>query len=351
MKITIPLVPNVFAYPMGGTLVGFEYANRLAARGHDVVLAYVRPTPDVLRALGLDRIYLDLPGPDEAPRVTWFSVDGRVSSVWFDLSDVSTLPDADILLNGPASCDRKKGLGVALIQGFGILPREAEDAVYLAPGRKVCVSRWVRDELRARGAAEEDLAHVPNGVDTEVFRIQQPIETRPPRVAMLHHYLPVKGTDVGLEALEMVRKKLPETEAVLFGTQPRPDNLPSWIAYRRLPSRSELSELYNSSAVLICPSRGDGFYLCGLEAMACGCALASTDIGGVRDYADHDVTALLSAQEDPVALAKSVSTLLSDASHRTRIAKAAAKRALEFSWERATDSLVAHIESWLAQRA
>lgn len=350
MKITITMLPNVFAYPIGGNLVGLEYANRLVARGHEVVIACVRPTAEVIQALGLQGILVP-PVAEEVPQVSWFSVDPRVAWTWYDVRDNSTIPDGDVLLNAPGLIDSKKGLCVGFIQGFGVARRELEDDFYLGPGPKICVSRWVYDELRARGVPPENLRQVSNGVDTGVFRITRPVEGRPPRVAMLHHYLPVKGTDLGLSALEHAKSRVPELQAVLFGIHPRPGDLPDWIEYVCRPSRAELSDLYNSCAILVCPSRGDGFYLCGLEAMACGCALASTDFGGVHDYATNGVTALLAPPEDASALGDHVIALATQASLRSRIAAAGAERATEFSWEHATDRLLECFQSWLHQRA
>ena len=344
------MLPNVLAYPMGGNLVGLEYANRLVARGHDVVVACGRPTPEVIRILGLQGV-VEPPSSEAVPPIRWFDVDPRVGWVWYDLSDSSSLPEADVLFNAPVGCDRSKGLGVGVVQGVGVWSREVEDAVYLAPGPKLCVSLWVYEQLRARGVPAEDLAHIPNGVDTGVFRVTQPIERRPRRVAMLHHYLPIKGTDLGLAALERAKGEIPDLEAILFGIHPRPGNLPHWLEYAERPSRTQLSELYNSASIVLCPSRGDGFYLCGLEGAACGCAVASTDIGGVKDYAESGVTALLSPPEDSNALGDHVIDLATNSELRARLANAGALRAASLGWDRATDQLIDCFSKWLRDEA
>jgi glycosyltransferase involved in cell wall biosynthesis len=67
--------------------------------------------------------------------------------------------------------------------------------------------------------------------------------------------------------------------------------------------------------------------------------LVSTDIGGVRDYAEHEVTALLSPPKNPEALAQNIVRLLEDDELRIRIAEAGHERIKQFTWERSTDLL------------
>ena len=112
---------------------------------------------------------------------------------------------------------------------------------------------------------------------------------------MLYSETQVKGSHDGIRALEMAKRQAPQLAAVLFGVSARPKNLPPWIEYFSQPGIEELvGDIYNGSSIYLCPSWTEGWHLPPAEAMACGCAVVSTDIGGVRDYAEHGVTALLS---------------------------------------------------------
>jgi glycosyltransferase involved in cell wall biosynthesis len=182
------------------------------------------------------------------------------------------------------------------------------------------------------------MTHIPNGIDSSVFRLLRPIEGRPARVAMLSSSVPTKGLAAGVEALELVRAEIPGLEAVLFGIEPRPEGVPGWIEYRENPEpRVLVEEIYNESAVYLCPSELEGWHLPPAEAMACGCAVVSTDIGGVRDYAVHEETALLSAPGDPRGLADHLLRVLQSDAERLRIAQGGYAGIQRFNWSRSAD--------------
>jgi glycosyltransferase involved in cell wall biosynthesis len=56
--------------------------------------------------------------------------------------------------------------------------------------------------------------------------------------------------------------------------------------------------------------------------MACGCAVATTDCGGNREYAEHEKTVLVSDPDDFESLVNNVLRLLLDEDLRVRIAQA-----------------------------
>ena len=76
-----------------------------------------------------------------------------------------------------------------------------------------------------------------------------------------------------------------------------------------------------------------------MEAMACKCALVTTDVGAVRDYAVPEETALISPPRDPEALARNLIRLLDDEEELQRISLAGYKNIREFTWERSTRQL------------
>jgi L-malate glycosyltransferase len=169
---------------------------------------------------------------------------------------------------------------------------------------------------------------------------------------MLHHSHPAKGWAVGRQVLEAVHARVPGLRAVVFGAEAPDEPVPDWMTVVVDPSPEVLVEqVYNASQVFLQPSIYEGFGFTAVEAMACGCALVSTDNGGSDDYAHHDETALVAPPGDIGLLADHVETLLRDEGRRRRIAAAGADYVRRFRWDRAAEELELHLERYLADPA
>jgi glycosyltransferase involved in cell wall biosynthesis len=156
-------------------------------------------------------------------------------------------------------------------------------------------------------------------------------------VALLFSLAPTKGSRDGIEALRIAKAKCPEMCAVLFGIPSRPKTLPAWIEYRRNPRQAHLvRDIYNGSSVYMCSSLAEGFGLPPAEAMACGCAVVTTDCGGIRDFAINGTTALVSPTQNPRLLAENLVRVLGDDSLRSRLAESGRQEIQLFNWERST---------------
>jgi GT2 family glycosyltransferase/glycosyltransferase involved in cell wall biosynthesis len=91
----------------------------------------------------------------------------------------------------------------------------------------------------------------------------------------------------------------------------------------------------------------------GMEAIAAGAALATTDTKGSRDYAFHRHTALVSEPRDPPALAHGILDLIGDTQLRGRLIDDGRRHidALYPDWEHATSALLVAIEDALNEDA
>jgi glycosyltransferase involved in cell wall biosynthesis len=341
--------------PIGGFRVVYEYANRLVARGHEVAVVHPRrfasATPLLATGFysGLRRQGARLRDILFPPHVRWHSIDDHVRMLYVSDLDASKVPDGDVViatawqtaedvLGYPSS----KGIKCYLIQHYEAWggPKDRVDATWRAPLHKVVIARWL-DEL-GRGIGCEHMEYIPNGIDHEKYRLLNPISMRPKRVAMLFHGAEWKGCPEGLRALSVVKKQHPDLRTALFGTPRRSESIPEWVEYFQDPPQAEIvNGIYNGSSIYLCASWAEGFPLPPAEAMACGCALVSTDIGGVREYAEPEVTALLSPPRDPEALARNILRLLDDDAFRQRLAVAGHECIQSFTWERSTDQLEA----------
>lgn len=348
MKITF-LLTGPGDKPIGGFKVVYEYANGLVARGHQVSVVHpARARVDLpwLKRVEKSLRYLrrKLDGSYRAD--SWFRLDERVNVLWTPSLDPKYIPDADAVIatawttaewaaRYPASKGRRYYL-LQHLETWAAGERRIMDTWRL-PLHKIVIARWLQQVAEDMG---EQATYIPNGLDFSAFGIDRPIEDREPASAlMLYHKADWKGSADGIAALESVHREIPELKAAFFGIEPRPAGLPEWISYHRTPPQLQLRELYNRAAVFVGPSWTEGWGLPPAEAMICGCAVALTDNGGHREFAQHEVTALLSPPKDPAALAANIKRLITDGTLRQKIARAGHDHIQIFRWDKSVAQL------------
>ena len=360
MRLTF-LLPRYGWQPSGGYLVVYTYAGLLAERGHDVRVVHPRRLPPggwpapmgasahARRAAARVRDLL------LRPRVRWFAVDPRVHMVYVPDLSSKHVPDADAVIatwwstaEAALALPPSKGKRYHLIQGYEIWhgAEERVHAAWRAPLHKIFIARWLLARALELGVDASLTALIPNAIDLTVFRVQRPIAQRERRVAMLYSERAYKNGALGLEILERAKEQVPELTATLFGVEPRPKRLPPWTTYVRGARAAGLAaDVYNHAAVYLCPSLSEGWHLPPAEAMACGCAVVSSNIGGVADYAIDGDTALLYPPGDAAAGAERLVALLRDDAARIAMAERGGAAIARFSWARSA----AELEVLLAQ--
>lgn len=352
MRVTFVL-PGSGHLPVGGFKVVYEYANRLAARGHAVTVVHAaRFDREASAASRLKTgVRFAQRSLDKSYRPSWFPLSPDVALLWRAAPAASGVPDADVVVatawqtaEWVAHYPDSKGKKFYLIQHYETWsgPEDRVNATFGAGLHNLAIARWLQEVARAQGA---DADYLPNGLDLAAFGVDLPPELRGARAMMLYHDADWKGSADGLRALEGVKAQVPELRATLFGTPAVPAALPDWVHYEQKPSPTLLRRLYNESAVFLATSWTEGWGLPGCEALLCGCALAATDVGGHREFARHGETALLSPPKDPAVLARNVVALLQNPALRLRLAEGGRAYVQRFSWERAVERFEQHLEN------
>lgn len=323
MKLTFPSLGT--SYPIGGVTALWEFANGMRRLGHAVNLVHY----------GFIH-----PGVKSLKEITWFRFARGIDHYFVNMLEEAAFPDADFIFSYNSKIPESKGQPLAFVQGYKILPKEWEINSYRLACPKICISRWLVDIGKSLGVPEHQLVYVPYGLRHEKYRLTSSIENRPLQVAMVHSNHPMKGTQFGLAALDKVRKRIPNLEVMLFGTEDSKIPLPAWITFLKSPDQGVLVEkIYNGSRVFVSPSILEGFGFPCIEAMACGCAVVTTRNGGSEDYAIHGETALVSEPEDVDAMARNLENILLDEPSRTALALRGRQYVQKFCWDKSAGAL------------
>ena len=329
MRLTFP-APSA-SHPVGGLIAIYQWAGALARRGHEVRIVHHPNWGNSITTIA------DIP----------FDFDPAIIHDVVRTQDPVSIPDGDFIFGYDPRLTAGAGLPLTLVQGYGIFGQALEVRAYRYPCPKICVAGWLVEVGRELGVPDDQLVHVPYGLDHETYRVVRPPEERPRRVSMVYARNEAKGAALGIDALVEVQRRVADLEVVLFGTLEPTHDIPATFRYRVRPARDEIVEIYNTSSVFVCPSAREGFGFPSVEAMACGAALVTTDNGGSRDFAFHGRTALVVAPDDPGAMADAVARLLLDGELRTSLAAVGRRYVQRFDW----DASAARIEDFLHEYA
>jgi glycosyltransferase involved in cell wall biosynthesis len=345
VKITIVLP---FLRLTGGSKVLVDLANGLVARGHEV--KGVVPVRLKRLPAGLGRIEWLWRAPAMRRKYRWFTPRFELHIV--PELDVSAIPPGDIVMASAwqtaklvAACPPGCGARAYFVQDVETHEHpEQAGATYRLPLAKIATSDWIARELLEHWGATVD-AVVPLGLDLA----QLPGKPRPPRPArrfgMLYGTHPRKGFSDGLAAFEEARRVAPGLELLVLGRVKTPPSLPPYARGRWNVDPTQVASVYGEADAWIGPSRSEGWGLPPMEAMAMGCAVVTTRVGGTPYFAENEVTALVVEPGDVAGLARGVSRLAADGQLVGRLSEAGFARARQLTFE----STVRGVEEVLAR--
>ena len=125
---------------------------------------------------------------------------------------------------------------------------------------------------------------------------------------------------------------------VIVGDGPLRERVPDAVGF---VAPSQLGPYYERAAVVVCPSRREGYGVVAREAMAYARPVVATAVGGLAEAVEDGVTGLLVPSRDAAALRQAIDRLLGDPELRRRLGHAARDAArARFSWEQATRATV-----------
>jgi glycosyltransferase involved in cell wall biosynthesis len=201
----------------------------------------------------------------------------------------------------------------------------------------ICISQALVESAQQAGI--RNIRFIPIGVE-----IPETVgeEADPPEV----FYTGRLSREKGVEDLAAAREGL---NLIVSGDGPLRSLFPDALGFI---SRAELEERYRRAAVVVVPSRSEGFGVVCAEAMAYGNAVVAGATGGLLGLVRDGETGLLVEPGNPKELRAAIDRLLADPALRKRLGENARAWITELcSWDKVIAETVATYEQAIAGTA
>jgi glycosyltransferase involved in cell wall biosynthesis len=184
---------------------------------------------------------------------------------------------------------------------------------------------------RKVGVRAERVRVIPHGVDHK--RFSPDTQVREEFLFYPADYYPHKNHERLLQAFARVRRTRPDLRLVLAGRglERLPDAPAVEIRSRVTPD--DLVDLYHRSSALVFPSLHETFGLPPLEAMACGCPVASSNAGSLPEVCGDAARYF-----DPTSVDEMAASIVDVLATQAELGAQGLERAAQFDWDRSARS-------------
>ncbi len=163
---------------------------------------------------------------------------------------------------------------------------------------------------------------IHNGLHEDEFTLVTP-EADAADILFVGELRMLKGVDVLIEALSLLRDRGRPVNALIVGDGPDRDEFEELVKRRKLadlvhmPGAMPARKAFPRGRVMVVPSRAESFPYIVLEAQAAGLPLIASSVGGIPEMTEP---ASLVPPDDPVALAERIVFVLDDPEAKERAA-------------------------------
>ncbi len=311
----------------GGLFVCYQQAHFLAARGHDVTMAFVTLASDYDVDVFPD---FRLPVKSLTELVTADERFDIVISGWWQCYFEMFRIRGDRYFHFVQGDDREN----ARSQYGGPFADEPFIDLAFSDSRVgyVTVAQWLK--ARLEGEADVAVAYAPNGIDRARFhpavKALEPPGKRPRILIEGAGSLAFKRIDLAFR----VARQIPEADVWYVASDGF--KKAEWRAQRcfaRVPF-GQMPAIYKSCDILLKLSVVEGFFGPPLEMMACGGTAVVSRVNGHEEYVVNEHNALTVPLDDEAAAVAAVRRLVSDADLRRTLSLNGTVTAQEFGWNR-----------------
>ncbi|MCB1894125.1 MAG: glycosyltransferase family 4 protein [Rhodocyclaceae bacterium] len=297
----------------GGHRTMLEHARALETRGHRCHLYLEGSHSDPGR--GARQIEELFGYRFERVSYGWEAVepaDAAVATIWYS---------AAIVRNLPFECAR-----LYFVQDWEACFNPMGDAFLMAENSylygltPITIGRWLTHELGSRFGVPA--YYFDFGANLDIYRPLPAIEREKVVCFIYQPDKPRRCSRIGIEALGIVKHRMPDTRIVLYGSSPK-DKGNIWYEHEHLGllSLDECSALYNRSAVGLCLSSSNPSRI-PFEMMAAG--LPVVELWRENTLYDFPEAAMALSHQTPECIAESILRLLDAPDQRSAMGQAGA---------------------------
>lgn len=175
-----------------------------------------------------------------------------------------------------------------------------------------------------------------NGVDNKIFQESKAQSSGRPTVVTVARIDPLKDIITLIKSAAIVKSRIPNVQFVIYGSVSVPGYYEECLYLRKELELEEtvifaghttnMAAAYSSGDIVALTSISEAFPYSVVEAMMCGRAVISTDVGGIREAIGE--SGIMVPPRDYDALAEGIIKLLTNTELRSTLSQEARERAL-----------------------
>ncbi len=235
-----------------------------------------------------------------------------------------------------------KQLGYQRVLGHGLMQSQKIITVSEFVAKELAKKWYIQDSkivITPEGVEEDLLKLADKLTKSDGIKILKKFKVTPPYIFYIGNAHPHKNIEVLIETFLILRKKYQYLTLVLGGHdhyfwQKIKNKYGSQkdIIFAGFLTDQELVALYKSAQVFVMPSLEEGFGIPLLEAFACGCPVASSNVASLPEVGGD--AALYFNPKDKQDIADKISQILNNSKLRQELIAKGEKRYKQFSWEK-----------------
>ena len=196
---------------------------------------------------------------------------------------------------------------------------------------------------RAKKFGRNDVVVIANGMDLDAIKEAGSFHARDSgRILFVGRLEPMKGVDTLLKAFaEAIPRVPPHVHLRIVGDGSERAKLEALSKELDIEPRVEFAgsvtprqayDEYAQAEIFCGLSRSEALGNVFIEAMASGCAVIATNVGGIPDVVKNEETGLLVPVDDSAAAAQAIKRLITDMPLRAKLSTAAKRGMEKYGW-------------------